>query len=86
MPIYLDGQPFRRRHDPSDGYCLLMARASLGAIPNCNDPIRAALAQRIIALAKAGENDPERLCEPALRAASPAFHPDCSVVRRAGET
>jgi hypothetical protein len=34
-----------------------------------------ALAQRIIALAKAGEHDPESLCEDALRAVSPAVPP-----------
>ena len=34
-----------------------MALASLGATRGCDDPIRAALAQRIIALAKAGERE-----------------------------
>ena len=46
--------------------------ASLGPTPDHNDPIRAALAQRIIALAKAGESDAERLCDGALQAVSPA--------------
>ena len=36
-------------------------------LPAADDPIRAALAQRIIALAKADERDPERLCDGALR-------------------
>ena len=55
-----------------------MALASLGATPGCDDPIRAAPAQRIIALAQSGERDPERLCEGALRAVGPpdpAGHP-----------
>ena len=34
--------------------------ASLGATPRCDDPIRTALAQRIVVLAQAGERDPER--------------------------
>jgi hypothetical protein len=43
--------------------------------PGFDDPLRAALAQRIIALVQGGEHDPERLCEGALRAASPAVPP-----------
>jgi hypothetical protein len=33
-----------------------------------NDPLRAAAAQKIIELAKAGERNPERLCDGALKA------------------
>jgi hypothetical protein len=74
MPIraYLDGHRFDDETIRRMGIAFEMALASLGATPDCNDPIRAALAQRIIALAKAGERDPERLCEGALRAVSPA--------------
>jgi hypothetical protein len=62
-----DGETIRQM-----GIAFEMALASLRATPDWNDPIRAAFAQRIIALAKAGEHDPERLCEGALRAVSPA--------------
>jgi hypothetical protein len=48
-------------------------RASLRAAPDWNDPIRAALAHSIIALAKAGERDAERLCDGALRAVARAL-------------
>jgi hypothetical protein len=42
------------------------------AIPGRGDLLRAALAHNIIALAKVGERDPERLCEAALKAARSA--------------
>jgi hypothetical protein len=45
---------------------------SLRPTPDWNDPIRAGLAQRIIALAKAGERDAELLCDGALLVVSPA--------------
>ena len=72
MPIrtYLDGHKFDGETTRM-GVALEMALASLGATPACDDPIRAALAQRIIALAQIGERDPERLCEGALRATPP---------------
>jgi hypothetical protein len=54
------------------GIAFEMALASLRAVPDWNDPIRAALAHSIIALAKAGERDAERLCDVALQAVSPA--------------
>jgi hypothetical protein len=50
------------------GIAFETALASLGASRCHNDPVRAALAQHIIALAKAGERNPERLCEAALKA------------------
>jgi hypothetical protein len=72
-----DGETIRQM-----GIAFEMAVASLRATPDCNHPIRAALAQRIIALAKAGEHDPERLCEgPCGRSA----HPDGQAVRRAAK-
>jgi hypothetical protein len=69
MPIraYLDGHKFDGETTRQMGIAFEMALASLGATPGCDHPIRAALAQRIIALAKAGERDPERLCDGALR-------------------
>jgi hypothetical protein len=74
MPIrpYLDGHKFDGETSRQMGIAFEMALASLRATPDWNDPIRAAFAQRIIALAKAGEHDPERLCEEALRAVRPA--------------
>jgi hypothetical protein len=75
MPIrfYLDGHhKFDGETIRLTGIAFEMALASLGATPGCDDPIRAAMAQRILALAQAGERDPDRLCEGALRAASPA--------------
>jgi hypothetical protein len=73
MPLrpYLDGLKFDGDTTRQMGIAFEMALASLGATPGCDDPIRAALAQRIIALAKAGERDAERLCDGALRAVSP---------------
>jgi hypothetical protein len=70
MPIrpYLDGHKFDGETIRQMGIAFEMAVGSLGATPDCNDPIRAALAQRIIALAKAGERDAERLCQGALSA------------------
>ena len=75
MPIraYLDsGHKFDGQTIRQMGIAFEMALASLRATPDWNDPIRAEFAQRIIALAKTGEHDPERLCEGALRAGNPA--------------
>jgi hypothetical protein len=74
MPIrpYLDGHKFDGETIRQMGIAFELALASLRDPPDFDDPIRAALAQCIIALAKAGERDPERLCEGALRAVSPA--------------
>ena len=74
MPIraYLGSQKFDGETIRLMGLAFEMALASLGPTPDFEDPIRETLAQRIIALAKAGERDPERLCEGALRAIRPA--------------
>jgi hypothetical protein len=48
------------------GLAFEMALASLRP-PDCAEPLREAVARKIIALAKAGERDPERLCEDALK-------------------
>jgi hypothetical protein len=66
-----DGETIRQM-----GIAFEMALASLRATPDWNDPIRAAFAQRIIALAKAGERDPELLCDGALRALGLLLHPE----------
>jgi hypothetical protein len=68
---YLDGHKLDGETNRQMGIAFEMALASLGATLDCDDPLRAALAQRIIALAQVGERDPERLCEGALRAVSP---------------
>jgi hypothetical protein len=74
MPIrpYLEGQKFDGETIRQMGIAFELALASLRDRPDFDDPVRAALAQRIIALAKAGERDAERLCEGALGAVSPA--------------
>jgi hypothetical protein len=73
MPIraYLDGHKFDGEMIRLMGIAFEMALASLRPTPDFDDPLRAALAQRIIALAQTGEHDPERLCEAALQAVSP---------------
>jgi hypothetical protein len=73
MPIraYLDGHRFDGETVRLMGIAFEMAVGSLGATPGYNDPLRQALAQNIIALAKDGERDPERLSEAALKAVPP---------------
>jgi hypothetical protein len=65
---YLDGHHFDGETLRQMGIAFEMALASLGSTPACNDPIRKALGQGIIALAQVGERDPERLCEGTLQA------------------
>jgi hypothetical protein len=61
MPIraYLDGHRFDGETVRLMGIAFEMAVGSLGATPGYNNPLRQALAQNIIALAKDGERDPE---------------------------
>jgi hypothetical protein len=64
MPIraYLDGhKTFDDDTIRRMGIAFETALASLGATRGYEDPIRATLARSIIALAEAGERDPERL-------------------------
>lgn len=68
---YLDGQTFDGETIRLIGIAFEMALGSFSATPGSDDPVRAALAHKIIALAKAGDRDPERLCEGALKAVSP---------------
>jgi hypothetical protein len=49
------------------GVAFEMALASLGSTPNYADPARETVARKIIEFAQAGERDPERLCEGALK-------------------
>jgi hypothetical protein len=72
MPIsaFLDGQSFDGETVRLMGIAFEMALGSLRATPDCADPIRAAIARKIIDL-QAGERDPERLCEGALKGLRP---------------
>jgi hypothetical protein len=49
------------------GIAFEMALASRGPTLAHANPLREVLARKIIELAKAGERDPERLCEGALK-------------------
>ena len=55
------------------GIAFEMALVSLQRTDGSINPTRAAVAQKIIELAKAGERDPERLCEGALKATQPVI-------------
>jgi hypothetical protein len=73
MPIrfHLNGQ----RIDPETirvmGLAFEMALVALERTDGTTNPTREAVAQKIIDLAKAGERDPERLCDGALKATQP---------------
>jgi hypothetical protein len=71
MRAYLDGHKFDEETIRLIGIAFEMAVGSLGATPGHDDPIRVALAHKIIAQVQAGERDVERLCEAALKAVRP---------------
>jgi hypothetical protein len=75
MPIgaYLDDTVFDPETIHRMGIAFEMALASLRFTPDCADPLREAVARKIIELAKAGERDPERLCEGALKDLPPVI-------------
>ena len=75
MPIRsrLGGQQFDPETIRLMGIASEMARCSLQRTDGSINPTRAAVAQKIIELAKAGERDPERLCEGALKATQPVI-------------
>jgi hypothetical protein len=77
MPIraWLNGHHFAGETIRLMGIAFEMALWSLDPIPGIDTPLRAALAHKIIALAQAGERDPERLCEAALKAVRPSDPP-----------
>jgi hypothetical protein len=77
MPIrvYLEGQRFDGETIRLMGIAFEIALASLGNTLDRDDPVREALARNIIALAQAGEHDPERLCEGALKVLGPPRTP-----------
>ena len=74
MPIraYLNGQRFDAETTRLMGIAFEMALVMLQRTDGIVNPTRDAVAQKIIELAKAGENDPERLCEAALQALRPS--------------
>ena len=68
---YLEGQKFDGETTRQMGIAFEMALVSLGATRCHDEPLRTALAHRIVALAEAGERDAERLCEGALSVITP---------------
>lgn len=68
MPItpFLDGASFDPETVRLMGIAFEKARAAL-RLADRIDPVNAIVAKKIIALAKAGEHDPQRLCDGALR-------------------
>jgi hypothetical protein len=74
MPIraFLDAENFDPETVRLMGIAFEIALASLRPPPDYGNPLREALARKIIELAKAGERDPERLCEGALKGFPPA--------------
>ena len=75
MPIrsHLGGQHFDPETIRLMGIAFEMALVSLQRTDGSINPTRAAVAQKITELAKAGERDPERLCEGALKATQPVI-------------
>jgi len=74
MPIraYLEGHKFDPETTRLMGIAFETALVALERTDGPVNPTRDAVAQKIIELAKAGENDPERLCEAALQALRPS--------------
>jgi hypothetical protein len=74
MPIRpcLDGHRFDGETVRLMGIAFEMALASLRSTLHHADPVREAIACKIIALAQAGERDPERLCDGVLKDLPPA--------------
>jgi hypothetical protein len=73
MPIrfHLNGQRFDPETMRVMGLAYEMALVALQRTDGTANPTREAVAQKIIDLAKAGERDPERLCNEALKATQP---------------
>jgi hypothetical protein len=74
MPIraYLGGLRFDPEAIRLMGIAFEMALVALQRTDGIVNPTRDAVAQKIIDLAKAGERDPERLCDAALQALRPS--------------
>ena len=77
MPIrpYLEDHRFDEESVRRMGIAFEMALASLRSTLHHADPVREAIARKIICLAQTGERDPERLCEGALKDLPPAPTP-----------
>ena len=73
MPIrfHLNGQRFDAETLRVMGLAYEMALVALKFTDGIVNPTRDAVAQKIIDLAKAGEREPERLCDGALKATQP---------------
>ena len=73
VPIrsHLHGQRFNTETIRVMGLAYELALVTLERTDGAATPTREAVAQKIIELAKAGERDPERLCDGALKAAQP---------------
>jgi hypothetical protein len=73
MPIrfHLNGQKIDPETIRVMGLAFEMALVALERTDGTTNPTREAVAQKIIDLAKAGERDPERLCDGALKATQP---------------
>jgi hypothetical protein len=73
MPIrsHLNGQRFDPETIRVMGLAYEMAVAALQRTDGTVNPTRETVAQKIFDLAKAGERDPERLCDGALKATQP---------------
>jgi hypothetical protein len=68
MPItpFLNGERFDEETRRALGVAFEMTCIAL-RVGDCADDVRQAVADKIIALAKAGERNPDRLCEEALK-------------------
>jgi hypothetical protein len=71
MRHYLQGHRFDAETARLLGVAFEMALVALQHADGVIAPTRDAVAQKIIELAKAGERDPERLCDVALKATQP---------------
>jgi hypothetical protein len=69
---FLDAENFDAETVRLMGIAFEIALASLRPSLDYGNPLREALARKIIELAKAGERDLERLCEGALKSLPPA--------------
>ena len=75
MPIraYLEGHRFDAETTRLMGIAFEMALVALQHTEGIVNPTRDAVAKKIIELAKAGERDPNRLCDAALQALRPVI-------------
>ena len=81
MPIraYLKGHRFDAETTRLMGIAFEMALVALQHTEGIVNPTRDAVAKKIIELAKAGERDPNRLCDAALQVLRPSLRPDALI-------